>query len=134
MKTIFRVLETFPNVNSKKRDNNAINSLESVSIISSTNTDLDDKVKKILVDATLIEVILLTGRTHQIRVHMSHIGHPLIGDFLYGGPTESFPRQALHAASFSCFHPIKKKRLTFEAPLPKDIKDYILQLKKNLND
>ena len=76
-------------------------------------------------NTTLIEVELLSGRTHQIRVHMSHIGHPLIGDWLYGGPTESFSRQALHAASFSCIHPITKEHLTFNAPIPEDMLNLI---------
>ena len=79
-------------------------------------------------DVTLVELKLLTGRTHQIRVHMSHIGYPLLGDALYGGPTDSFQRQALHALSFSCFHPIKKEKMEFIAPLPQDIKDLLLKL------
>ena len=78
--------------------------------------------------ASLLEIRLLTGRTHQIRVHLSHIGHPLLGDPLYGGDTSVFGRQALHAYSFSCVHPITKERLTVESPLPKDITELIRRL------
>jgi 23S rRNA pseudouridine1911/1915/1917 synthase len=83
---------------------------------------------------TLLDVQLLTGRTHQIRVHMAHINHPVIGDPLYGGrmryPAEvceellmvlqQFKRQALHAISLSFVHPATEKLLTFTAPLPDD--------------
>ena len=75
--------------------------------------------------ATLVELRLLTGRTHQIRVHMSHLGHPLLGDDLYGGPKDVFSRQALHAYYFSCIHPVKKEKMEFFAPLPQDITDLI---------
>jgi len=79
-------------------------------------------------NASLVRIKLLTGRTHQIRVHLSHIGHPLLGDSLYGGDTSVFVRQALHASSFSCIHPITKERLTVESPLPDDLKDLISRL------
>ena len=79
------------------------------------------KVLDINHNKTLIQLKLLTGRTHQIRVHMSYLGHPLVGDELYGGSTELFSRQALHALSFACIHPVKKEPLIFEAPLPEDI-------------
>ena len=83
---------------------------------------------------TLLDVQLLTGRTHQIRVHMAHINHPVIGDPLYGGrmryPTEAsqelltvlqqFKRQALHAKTLSLLHPVTGEPMTFEAPLPAD--------------
>lgn len=83
---------------------------------------------------TLLDVQLLTGRTHQIRVHMAHINHPVIGDPLYGGrmryPTDAshelisllqqFKRQALHAKTLSFLHPVTEKLMTFEAPLPTD--------------
>lgn len=64
---------------------------------------------------------LETGRTHQIRVHLSFIGHPLLGDDLYGGSTELLTRQALHCREISFFHPIFKKVLHFTAPLPQDL-------------
>jgi 23S rRNA pseudouridine1911/1915/1917 synthase len=90
----------------------------------------------------LIECRLLTGRTHQIRVHLAHAGHPLIGDPVYGtragravtrlGPAgaaiAAFPRQALHARLLGFSHPATGERLTFESPLPADL----FGLKRNL--
>lgn len=71
---------------------------------------------------SLIELELTTGRTHQIRVHMAHIGHPLVGDFLYGTENHSLiPRTALHAAKLTILHPITKQTLTWKAPLPPDM-------------
>ena len=73
--------------------------------------------------ASVVEVKTETGRTHQIRVHFSHIGHPLIGDEMYGGSaTENITRAALHCLSVSVTHPVTKDKLTFTAPLPEDIK------------
>lgn len=69
-----------------------------------------------------IKLKLETGRTHQIRVHMSHIGHAVVGDFLYG--TEflgGIERHALHSANITFTHPITKQKMYFEAPLPKDM-------------
>lgn len=71
--------------------------------------------------ASLVEIELLTGRTHQIRVHFSHIGHPLLGDDLYGGPLTYIQRQALHASSLSFEHPVTKKPISVDCPLPNDI-------------
>lgn len=70
---------------------------------------------------THIKLTLETGRTHQIRVHMQSFGHSLIGDDLYGGPTELIGRQALHCKSLTIQHPITKKKMTFTSPLPQDI-------------
>lgn len=87
---------------------------------------------------TLVECELLTGRHHQIRAHMRHIGHPLFGDRIYGGrkiwaeePSEAFrawvdnclalcPRQALHAGSLTLSHPSTGQEMTFTSPLPED--------------
>lgn len=70
----------------------------------------------------LLKLELDTGRTHQIRVHMAHIGHPLTGDFLYGTEMPSLiSRPALHAAELSLRHPVSGARLDFSAPLPADI-------------
>jgi 23S rRNA pseudouridine1911/1915/1917 synthase len=83
---------------------------------------------------THIEVALETGRTHQIRVHMAHLGHPLVGDTTYGRKPRStkgmspelvaaikaFPRQALHARYLSLQHPADQREMRFEAPLPQD--------------
>ena len=70
---------------------------------------------------TLIECRLETGRTHQIRVHFSHIGHPLAGDDLYGGLRENISRQALHCGEMSFTEPVSGELITVNAPLPEDI-------------
>ena len=75
---------------------------------------------------SLIELKLETGRTHQIRVHMKHIGYPLIGDFLYNpDDLELINRQALHSYKLEFTHPITDKELTITAPLPKDMANII---------
>lgn len=66
----------------------------------------------------LVRVHLETGRTHQIRVHFAHIGHPLTGDFLYGAELPGFDRHALHAAALALTHPVSGDTLRFSAPLP----------------
>lgn len=73
---------------------------------------------------TLLKIRLETGRTHQIRVHMSHIGHPLCGDRLYGGDS-SIDRQALHCGETELTHPITKKVIRTSAPLPEDIRSLL---------
>jgi len=95
--------------------------------------------------AALIECWLETGRTHQIRVHMAHAGHGLIGDPVYGGKrklpakalsleaieaTQSFPRQALHAAVLGFEHPVSGEAIRFEAPLPEDMTALIETLRR----
>lgn len=94
--------------------------------------------------ASLVECRLETGRTHQIRVHMAHVGHALVGDPVYGGRRKlsarsvgaeaaalasAFPRQALHAASLGFVHPVSGERLWFESPLPDDIQGLITALR-----
>lgn len=80
---------------------------------------------------SLVELLLETGRTHQIRVHMSHIGHPVLGDWLYGGVNEALiDRQALHAARLTFIHPITKERMTLEAPVPEDMQRVLEVLRK----
>ncbi len=94
---------------------------------------------------TLIECWLETGRTHQIRVHMAHAGHGLLGDPTYGGKRKlpakalsveaaqairDFPRQALHAAVLGFEHPVGGEHLRFEAPIPSDMSDLIELLKR----
>lgn len=75
---------------------------------------------------TLLRLTLETGRTHQIRVHMSYLGHPLAGDFLYG---EELPtilsRPALHSAELSFCHPITKKQMKFTQPMPPDMRNLL---------
>lgn len=78
--------------------------------------------------ASILRIVLHTGRTHQIRVHCSSLGYPLLGDDLYGGPTELITRQALHASELSFYHPMTNKPLKIVAPLPNDLK----MLKNNL--
>jgi 23S rRNA pseudouridine1911/1915/1917 synthase len=68
---------------------------------------------------TLVECTLHTGRTHQIRVHLKHLGHPLLGDPVYGTRGD-FPRQMLHAWKLGFTHPRTGKRLDFVAPIPPD--------------
>ncbi|SLN47851.1 Ribosomal large subunit pseudouridine synthase D [Falsiruegeria litorea R37] len=94
--------------------------------------------------AALVECWLETGRTHQIRVHMAHAGHGLIGDPTYGGKRKlsakalnpnaqdavrAFPRQALHAAVLGFVHPVTGEDLRFEAPLPQDMESLITALR-----
>ena len=80
---------------------------------------------------SLLKLRLETGRTHQIRVHLSHIGHPIAGDLLYGGSRDIISRQALHAAFLTFDHPVKKETLHLEAPLPDDILDSIRRLRSH---
>jgi 23S rRNA pseudouridine1911/1915/1917 synthase len=80
------------------------------------------RVKKRFQDFTHIELRLETGRTHQIRVHMSFIGHPLAGDDLYGGSVALIGRQALHCKNLSFFHPVKKEWVYLEAVMPRDMR------------
>ena len=82
-------------------------------------------------DHTLVEVILHTGRTHQIRVHLSHIGHPIAGDELYEGKTSLIHRQALNAYYIEFDHPMTKERVSFETDIPEDIKEAIKALKNS---
>ncbi len=97
---------------------------------------------------TLAKFVLETGRTHQIRVHLKHIGHPLFGDKTYGGDNlklinlpknqvnrinemlNILPRQALHARKLEFFHPVLKKRMSFECDLPDDMKKIISLIKE----
>ncbi|MDT9023611.1 RluA family pseudouridine synthase [Rossellomorea yichunensis] len=79
------------------------------------------RVKKQFQDFAHIELRLETGRTHQIRVHMSFIGHPLAGDDLYGGSVALIGRQALHCENLSFFHPVKKEWVHVEAAMPRDM-------------
>lgn len=80
-------------------------------------------------EACLVQCTLHTGRTHQIRVHMAHFGHPLVGDSLYAGPMNmGIERQALHAFRLSFDHPITGEPLKFEAPLPEDMVHLLAEL------
>ena len=70
---------------------------------------------------TLLRLRLKTGRTHQIRVHLSYIGHPLCGDFLYGNECAELDRPALHSSHLSLIHPVTGENMSFEAALPDDM-------------
>lgn len=99
-------------------------------------------------DYTLLDVRLMTGRTHQIRVHMAHINHPVVGDPLYGGrmripaqaseslkaQLQQLKRQALHACSISFHHPETSELLSFKAPLPDDFTCLINSLNEHYED
>ena len=71
---------------------------------------------------THVQCVLHTGRTHQIRVHLSHIGFPLAGDDLYGGRLDYIHRQALHAGYLAFIHPITQEYIELRAPMPTDMK------------
>ena len=81
---------------------------------------------------TLIQCILETGRTHQIRVHLSYIGHPIVGDPIYG-PKEAIGStgQYLHAQKLTLMHPTKKELMTFTADMPQTFKDLLLELRQD---
>lgn len=72
-----------------------------------------------------VQLTLGTGRTHQIRVHLSFIGHPLLGDDLYGGDASLIARQALHCAKLQFPHPVFQKDMEFSEPLPRDMKQIL---------
>ena len=94
---------------------------------------------------TRLRLRLETGRTHQIRVHMAHINHPLVGDQQYGDRSRlikqatpefssymaKFPRQALHAVKLELDHPITGEYLSFESPIPDDIEDLLVKLRED---
>ncbi|HIE65320.1 MAG: RluA family pseudouridine synthase [Nitrospira sp.] len=91
-------------------------------------------VRERLKEATLLELIPQTGRTHQIRVHMAHLGHPVLGDKVYGGkqagkcgvPCE---RQMLHAALLGFVHPVSREEMNFSAPIPPDMQSVLEMLR-----
>jgi len=82
---------------------------------------------------SLVKISLLTGRTHQIRVHMKHLGFPILGDAVYGNVSFNQKlgahRQLLHASQLSFLHPLSGERLTFHAPMPHDIERFARTLK-----
>ena len=82
-------------------------------------------VLKSLKNTSVVHVTLETGRTHQIRVHLSNIGHPILGDTLYGNPSSVINRQALHAYKVKFIHPITGLNVEYIATIPSDIKSII---------
>jgi 23S rRNA pseudouridine1911/1915/1917 synthase len=96
------------------------------------------RVKRLLKDATLVEVVLHTGRTHQIRVHFQHLGYAIFGDLTYGkrqtqrvkeSTGAEPPRIMLHAWKLSFAHPRTERVLAFEAPVPADMNSTIKALR-----
>ncbi len=86
------------------------------------------EVIETFVKASLLRVVIKTGRTHQIRVHMAHIGCPVLGDQIYGGKKaqmEGVKRQCLHASQLTIAHPLTTEILQFDAPLPADMKSLL---------
>jgi 23S rRNA pseudouridine1911/1915/1917 synthase len=106
------------------------------------------RIEKRFRQHTLARVRLETGRTHQIRVHMEHVGYPIVGDPLYGGrkrfpkgatpelreTLDHFRRQALHAARLTLTHPKSGKRVSFDAPLPEDLQGLIDMLQRDMDE
>lgn len=90
------------------------------------------KVLERFSDCTYIQLKLETGRTHQIRVHMKHMNHPLLGDDLYGGKQDLISRQALHGRTMIFSHPLTKEECIFSSDLPKDMVKIIEQKRGNL--
>ncbi|WP_375188253.1 RluA family pseudouridine synthase [Sphingobium yanoikuyae] len=95
------------------------------------------RVMERLRGAAMVECRLETGRTHQVRVHMAHLGHPLIGDPVYGRErkgfksileTLGFKRQALHAKRLGFIHPVTEEPLAFDSPLPADMQELLSEL------
>lgn len=95
------------------------------------------RVMERLRSAAMVECRLETGRTHQVRVHMAHLGHPLIGDPVYGRDrkglksileTLGFKRQALHAKRLGFIHPVTEEPLAFDSPLPADMQELLSEL------
>lgn len=74
---------------------------------------------------THVSCLLHTGRTHQIRVHLAHIGHPIVGDDLYGGKVDVIQRQALHCKSLDIKHPLSGEMMKFVSPLPTDMQQLL---------
>ena len=83
------------------------------------------RIKKNFEEYSLLDVKLFSGRTHQIRVHLEHVGHPVVGDNLYGNKKSKLTRSFLHSSKLEFFHPMKNKKLYFESPLPLELKKFI---------
>ena len=102
------------------------------------------EVEEAFAGTSMVSCHPVTGRTHQIRVHMAHVGHAIVGDPLYAGrqwrnlvdsrvqaACRSFPRQALHARRIGFEHPVTKENVEFEAPLPPDLEELLRVLRES---
>lgn len=85
-------------------------------------------------DASVLALQLDSGRTHQIRVHMAHVGHPVLGDALYGQGHQGIDRQALHALELTFDHPYRRETVTVRAPLPHDLTHLLAFLQLDIRD
>jgi len=99
-----------------------------------THFTVEKRIESAYGKFTLLEVSIDTGRTHQIRVHMASLGHPIVGDALYGAPCEiraknrptiSLPRNFLHAAKLEFQHPRTQQQLSFEQPIPEELNHFM---------
>lgn len=86
------------------------------------------RVKKRFAKATWLEIKPRTGRTHQIRVHLAHLGHPVLGDAFYGMKVVGIDRQALHASKLGLVHPRTREKVKFECGLPPDLQAFVERL------
>ena len=89
------------------------------------------KVLKKVGKVAVVECEPITGRTHQLRVHLSHIGAPIVGDDMYGGD-DGMKRQALHAGTLSFTHPFSGRRVSLTAPLPQDMESYLKETENEI--
>ncbi len=89
---------------------------------------------EVIGDYSIVKIRIETGRTHQIRVHLAYIGHPVVGDKVYGIPEkeELIKRQALHSSRLSFLHPLTEEPLDFHSPLPEDIRNLIERLRRQV--
>ena len=92
------------------------------------------EVRESFDNASLLRVVIKTGRTHQIRVHMAYIGCPILGDSVYGGKksqVKGVTRQCLHASQLTIAHPLTTEILQFDAPMPPDMKSLLSSLRND---
>jgi len=106
-----------------------------VTFVNSKEATTNFRILERFGDYTLVECKLLTGRTHQIRVHMAYIGHPVVGDPKYGPERRHFPivGQALHSTELTIKHPVTEESMVFTATLPDDMQIILMDLRAKMN-